>query len=82
MLSFGLVFAEESGAFSWRASTRVKPDFALGYGSEHAMDKRILDRLGLFDAPDIGKSSRYNVELELENEDSDWSFKVTVTVEF
>ena len=35
----------------------------------------------VFDAPD-SKSSRYNVELELENEDSDWSFEVTVTVEF
>jgi len=47
----------------------------------HAMNERLLDRLGLFDAP-ASKSSRYNVELELENEDKDWSFEITVMVEF
>ena len=50
--------------------------------TERAIDERIIDRLGLFEAPDSGRSSRYNVELDLENEDSDWSFEVTVTVEF
>ena len=49
---------------------------------EHAVDKRIGALLGLFDLAESDKSSRYNVELELENEDSDWSFEVTVTVEF
>jgi hypothetical protein len=85
MLLSGLVFAEESGAFSSRKSTTAKADVTFGYGNgqitEDAFDKRIIDRLGLFDAPD-SKSSRYNMELELENEDSDWSFEVTVTVEF
>ena len=86
MLASGLMFAEESGAFSSRTSTTAEADFNLGYGSgqmtERAVDQRIIDRLGLFDAPDSGQSTRYNVELELENEDSDWSFQVTVTVEF
>ena len=50
--------------------------------AEHAIDERTIDRLGLFDVSDSGQSSRYNVELNLENEDSDWSFEVTVTVEF
>jgi len=85
ILSSGLVFAEESGAFSSGASTTAKADFILGYGNgqmaKDAIDKRIIDRLGLFNAPD-SKSCRYNVELELENEDSDWSFEVTITVEF
>ena len=50
--------------------------------AEHAIDERIIDRLGLFDPSDSGQSSRYSVSLDLENEDSDWSFEVTVTVEF
>jgi len=33
-------------------------------------------------ARDSDKPSRYKVELDLQNEDSDWSFEVTVTVEF
>jgi hypothetical protein len=86
MLSSGLVFAEGSGALSSWPSTTAEAGFNLGYGSgqmsEYAVDKRIIDRLGLLDAPDSGQSTRYNVELELENEDSDWSFQVTVTVEF
>jgi hypothetical protein len=86
ILSSGLVFAEESGAFSSRTSTTAKARFDLADGSdqmaEHAIDKRIGALLGLFDLAESDKSSRYNVELELENEDSDWSFEVTVTVEF
>jgi hypothetical protein len=86
MLSSALVFAEENGAFSSRTSTTAEGGFNLGYGNDqmadHAIDQRIIDRLGLFDSSDKGQSSRYNVELELENEDSDWSFQVTVTVEF
>ena len=85
LLASGLTFAEESGAFSSRTSTTAKADSILGYGNgqmaKDAIDKRIIDRLGLFNAPD-SKSCRYNVELELENEDSDWSFEVTITVEF
>ena len=86
MLFSGLVFADENAAFSSRKSTSAKAGFDLGYGSgqmtEHAVDQRIIDRLGLFDASDSGQSTRYNVELEVENEDNDWSFQVTVTVEF
>ena len=86
MLASRSIFAEESGAFSSRTSTTAEAGFNLSYGNdqiaEYAIDQRTIDRLGLFDAPDIGKSSGYNVELELENEDSDWSFEVTVTVEF
>jgi hypothetical protein len=86
MFSSGLVFAEENGAFSSRTSTTAEGGFNLGYGNDqmadHAIDQRIIDRLGLFDPPDSGQSTRYSVELDLENEDSDWSFEVTVTVEF
>jgi hypothetical protein len=85
-LCSGLIFAEESPALSSRMSTTAEAGFNLGYGSgqmtEYGIDHRIIDRLGLFDSSDKGQSGRYNVELELENEDSDWSFQVTVTVEF
>ncbi|HMF45155.1 MAG TPA: hypothetical protein VKE29_00655 [Candidatus Udaeobacter sp.] len=86
MFSSGLVFAEENSAFSSRTSTTAESGFNLGYGNEqmskYGIHERIIDRLGLFDRSDNGQSSRYNVELDLENEDSDWSFEVTVTVEF
>ena len=80
------MFAEENGAFSSRTSTTAEAGFNLRYGSgqmtEYGVDQRTIDRLGLFDPSDNGQSTRYNVELELENEDGDWSFQVTVTVEF
>jgi len=86
MLPSGLIFAEGSSGFSSRTSTAAEAGFNLGYGNDriagHTIDERTIDRLGLFDASDNGRSARYNVELELENEDSDWSFQVTVTVEF
>jgi hypothetical protein len=86
ILFSGLVFAEENSAFSSRTSTTAETGFNLGYGNDqmvdHAFDQRIIDRLGLFDPSDSSQSSRYSVELDLENEDSDWSFEVTVTVEF
>jgi len=86
MLSSGLAFAEENGAFSSRTFTAAEAVFNLGYGNDqiadHAIDQRTIDRLGLFDPSDGSQSSRYSVELDLENEDSDWSFEVTVTVEF
>ena len=86
MLASGLLFAEESGALSSPRFTTAESDFTFGYGNgqmtEHAIDQRTFDRLGLFDPPDRGQSSRYSVELDLENEDSDWSLEVTVTVEF
>jgi hypothetical protein len=86
MFSSGLVFAEENGAFSSQTSTTAEAGFNLGYGNDqmtkYGIDERIIDRLGLFDPSDGAQSSRYSVELELENEDKDWSFEVTVTVEF
>ena len=70
---------------SSRTFTTAEAGFNLDYGddqmAEHVIDERIIDRLGLFDSSD-GGSSRYSVSLDLENEDSDWSFEVTVTVEF
>jgi len=86
MLSSGLAFAEENGAFSSRMSTTAEVGFNFGHGNDqmadHVIDQRTIDRLGLFDPSDGSQSSRYSVELDLENEDSDWSFEVTVTVEF
>jgi hypothetical protein len=86
VLAPGLIFAGENGPFSSRTFTAAEPGFDLGYGSgrmaEHAIDERTIDRLGLFDRSDNGRSSRYSVELNLEHEDSDWSFEVTVMVEF
>ena len=85
MLASGLIVAEESGAFSSRKSTTAEAGFTLGHGNgqlaEDAIEERTIDRLGLFDAGS-GESSHYNIELNLENEDSDWSFEVTVTIEF
>jgi hypothetical protein len=69
-----------------RTSDRVPQGFNFDYGndqiSRRAIDERILDRLGLFDRPDDGGSSRYGVSLEVEKEDGDWNFEVTFTVEF
>jgi hypothetical protein len=86
VLAAGLVVAEENGAMSSRMSTAAEAGFHLDYGNdqmaEHTIDERIIDRLGLFDPSDSGQSPRYSVSLDLENEDSDWSFEVTVTMEF
>jgi hypothetical protein len=68
-----------------KTSDRFAQSFNLDYGNdpiERAIDERIIDRLGLFDRPDDGGSGRYSISLDLENEDSDWSFEVSVTVEF
>jgi len=68
-----------------KASHSVEQSFDFDYSDdriEHAIDQRIIDRLSLFDRPDDGSSGRYGVSLDLENEDSDWSFEVTFTVEF
>jgi hypothetical protein len=86
MLSSGLVFAEESAAFSSRTPTTAEAGFNLGYSNDQmtarAIGERIIDRLGVFDPSDGSQSSRYSVELDLESEDSDWSFEITVTMEF
>jgi hypothetical protein len=84
ILAAGLVGAEESGASQSRMSTAGEAGFHLDYGNdqmaEYAIDERTIDRLGLFDPSDSGQST--SVSLDLENEDGDWSFEVTVTVEF
>ena len=86
MLAAELVVAEDKASLSSRTFTTAEAGFNLDYGNnqmaEHTIDERIIDRLGLFDPSDSGQSTRYSVELDLENEDSDWSFEVTVTVEF
>jgi len=86
MLAAGVVVAEENGALSSRTFTTPEAGFNLDYGNDRitasVVDERVIDRLGLFDPSDSGQSSRYSVSLDLENEDSDWSFEVTVTVEF
>jgi hypothetical protein len=86
ILSTGLVVAEENAALSSRTFTTADAGFNLAYGNdqmaEHAIDERIIDRLGLFDRSDDSRSGRSSVSLDLENEHSDWSFEVTVTVEF
>jgi hypothetical protein len=69
-----------------KASHPVAQSFDLGYGNnqiaERAIDERIFDRLASFDPSDGGRSARYSVSFDLENEDSDWNFEVTVTMEF
>jgi hypothetical protein len=84
LLAAGLVVAEDKGSLSSR--TFMAAEAGLNYGNnqmaEHAIDERIIDRLGLFDPRDSGQSTRYSVSLDLENEDSDWSFEITVSVDF
>ena len=85
-LAAEFVVAEENGPLSSRKFTAAEAGFNLGYGNkqsaEHAINQRTIDRLGLLDPSDRGKPTRYSVSLDLENEDSDWSFEVTVTIEF
>jgi hypothetical protein len=86
VLAAGSVVAQENSASSPPASATAEPGFNLDYGNDQmakrVIDQRIIARLGLFDRSDDGGSGRHSVSLELENEDSDWSFEVTVTMEF
>jgi hypothetical protein len=86
ILAAGLVVAEEKGPLSPRTFTTEGAGFNFAYGNDQmtarALDKRMIDRLGLFDPADSGQSSRYSVSLDLENEDSDWSFEITIAIEF
>jgi hypothetical protein len=86
MLAAGSVLAQDWVASPSRTSRTAQAAFNLDYGNdrmaERAIDERIIDRLGLFDRSDDDGSGRYSVSLDLENEDSDWSFEVTVTMEF
>ena len=85
MLSAGSVVAEENSASSSPTSATAEAVSITDQAdqiAERTIDERIIDRLGLFDRSDDGGSGRYSASLNLENEDSDWSFEVTVTIEF
>jgi hypothetical protein len=86
ILAAGLVVAEENDALSSRTFAAAETRFNFAYSNDqmtaHAIGERTVDLLGSFDSSDSGKSTRYSVSLDLENEDSDWSFEVSVTVEF
>jgi hypothetical protein len=81
VLAAGSVVAHENSAWSRPAETFSITDQA-DQVFERAIDEHFIERLGLFDRPDDGGSGRYNVSVDLENEDSDWSFEVTVSLEF
>jgi hypothetical protein len=54
-----------------------------GHGDSRARNRPTDYRsLVSFEPSDSGPSSRYSISLDLENEDRDWSFEVTVTMEF
>jgi len=81
VLAAGSVGAHENGA----SSATAEAVSITGHADqifERAIDERIIGRLGLFDRPDDNSSGRYSVSFDLENEDSDWNFEVTVTMEF
>jgi len=81
VLTAGPVGAHENGASS-AAPEAVSITDQADQIFEHEIDERTIGRLGLFDRSDDNSSGRYSVSLDLENEDSDWSFEVTVTMEF
>jgi hypothetical protein len=80
VLAAGSARAHENGASSATKETVSITDQADRI-FERAIDERTIGRLGLFDRSEDG-SGRYSVSLDLENEDSDWNFEVTVTMEF
>lgn len=86
MLAAGFVVAEENDALSSRRFAAADAGFNLAYSNDQmtarAIGERTVDLLGSFDPSDDSQSSPYRIELDLENEDSDWSFEVTVTIEF
>ena len=81
VLAAGSVGAHENGAPSATAEAVSITDQA-DQMFERVIDERTIGRLGLFDRSDDNSSGRYSVSLDLENEDSDWNFEVSVTVEF
>ena len=86
ILAAEFVVAEKKSSLSSRTFTTAEAGFNLAYSNDQmtarAIGERTVDLLGSFDPSDSGQSTRYSVSLDLENEDSDWSFEVTVTVEF
>jgi hypothetical protein len=84
VLAAGSVVAEEKVASPCATSVTAKAVSITDQADqifERAIDERMIDRLSLFDRPDDG-SARYGISLDLENEDGDWNFEVTVTTEF
>jgi hypothetical protein len=85
VLAAGSVIAQENSARSRPASATAETVSTTDQADqvfERAINEHFIERLGLFDRPDDGGSSRYNLSVDLENEDSDWSFEVTVSLEF
>jgi hypothetical protein len=86
ILAAPFVVAEENDALSSWTSAAAEAGFNLDYSNDQmtarAIGERTVDLLGMFDSSDSGQSTRYSVSLDLENEDSDWSFEVTFTREF
>jgi len=80
VLVAGSVGAHENGAAS-PTSEAVSITHQADQIFEREIDERIISRPGLFDRSEDG-SGRYSVSLDLENEDSDWNFEVTITMEF
>ena len=81
VLAAGSVGAHENDASSATKETVSITDQADQI-FERAIDERTIGRLGLFDRSEDERSGRYSVSLDLENEDSDWNFEVSVTLEF
>jgi hypothetical protein len=85
-LAAGSVVAQENNAWSRPVSATAETVSSITDRANHiferAIDEHFIERLGLFDRPDDGGSGRYSLSVDLENEDSDWSFEVTVTMEF
>jgi hypothetical protein len=86
MLAAGSGLAQENSASPLSTSTTAEAGFNLEYGNdlmaERVIDEHIIDRYASFDPSNGGRSGRYSVSFDLEHEDSDWNFEVTVTMEF
>jgi hypothetical protein len=81
VLVAGSIVAKENGA-SFSLASGTAETVAVTEITARAIDERIIDRFVSFEPSGDGPSSRYSISLDLENEDSDWSFEVTVTMEF
>ena len=85
MLAAGSIVAEEKVASPSATSVTAKAVSITDQADqifERAIDERIIDRYASFDPSDGGRSGRYSVSFNLEHEDTDWNFEVTVTMEF
>ena len=82
MLAAASVVAQENSASSSPTEAGFNLDYSNDQIAERVIDERIIDRYASFDPSEGGRFGRYSVSLDLENEDSDWSFEVSVTLEF